>query len=82
MHQETTMKSKLIFSWAQFIDSFRPASSVMMLQGVLCLLFCESDQLIAWGRGSVLIGVLFYAVWAAAKLLSKNNDRNMDGARF
>jgi len=54
----------------------------MMLQGVLCLLFCESDQLIAWGRGSVLIGVLFYAFWALAQLLSKNNDRNMDGARF
>jgi hypothetical protein len=53
-----------------------------MLQGVLCLLFCESDQLIAWGRGSVLIGVLFYAVWAVAQHLSKSNSRNMDGARF
>jgi len=77
-----TMKSKFIFSWAQFINSFRPASIVMMLQGVLCLLFCESDQLIAWGRGSVLIGVLFFAVWAVAKQLVGNNDRHMNGASF
>jgi len=77
-----TMKSKFIFSWAQFIDSFRPASIVMMLQGVMCLLFCESEQLIAWGRGSFLIGVMFYGVWTVAQLLSSSNDSNMDGARF
>ena len=63
------MKSKFIFSWAQFIDSFRPASTVMMLQGVMCLLFCESDPLIAWGRGSVMIGMLFWAGWAIAQYL-------------
>lgn len=54
----------------------------MMLQGVLCLLFCETEQWVAWGRGSFLIGLLFYAVWTAAQLLSGNNDRNMDGAPF
>jgi len=63
------MKRNFIFSWAQFIESFRPASIVMMLQGVLCLLFCESDQLIAWGRGSVMIGMLFWAGWAIDKYL-------------
>jgi len=65
-----TMKSKFIFSWAQFIESFRPASTVMMLQGMLCLLFCESDVWIAWGRGSVMIGMLFWAGWAIAKYLA------------
>jgi len=29
---------------------------------------CETEQWVAWGRSSFLIGVLFYAVWTAAQL--------------
>ena len=76
------MKSKFIFSWAHFIEAFRPASSLMMLQGVLFLLFADAEQLLAWGRGSVLIGMLFWAGWAIAKTLGLNNDQNMHDAGF
>jgi hypothetical protein len=74
------MKSKFIFSWTHFIEAFRPASSLMMMQGVLCLLFAESEQLIAWGRGSVLIGMLFWAGWALAKQLGAVKSQNMRDA--
>ena len=76
------MKSKFIFSWAHFIEAFRPASSLMMLQGVLFLLFADADPLLAWGRGSVLIGMLFWAGWAIAKQLGLGKARNMRNARF
>lgn len=76
------MKSKFIFSWTHFIEAFRPASSLMMMQGVLCLLFAESEQLIAWGRGSVLIGMLFWAGWAIAKQLGAGKSQNMRDAGF
>lgn len=76
------MKSKFIFSWAHFIEAFRPASSLMMLQGVLFLLFADAEQLLAWGRGSVLIGMLFWAGWAIAKQLGAGKARNMRNARF
>jgi len=75
------VKSKFIFSWADFIEAFRPASILMMLQGVLCLLFAHSDQLIAWGKGSVLIGMLFWAGWAVAKLIDMGKTQNMREAR-
>jgi hypothetical protein len=74
------MKSKFIFSWTHFIEAFRPASSLMMMQGVLCLLFAESEQLIAWGRGSVLIGMLFWVGWALAKQLGAVKSQNMRDA--
>ena len=54
----------------------------MMMQGVLCLLFAESEQLIAWGRGSVLIGMLFWAGWAIAKQLGTGKSQNMRDAGF
>ncbi len=76
------MKSKFIFSWAHFIEAFRPASSLMMLQGVLFLLFADAEQLLAWGRGSVLIGMLFWAGWAIAKQLGVGKTQNMRDARF
>ena len=75
------MKSKFIFSWAEFIEAFRPASSLMMLQGVLCLLFAHSEQLIAWGKGSVLIGMLFWAGWAVAKQIDVGKTQDMREAR-
>ena len=75
------MKSKFIFSWADFIEAFRPASSLMMLQGVLCLLFAQSDQFIAWGKGSVLIGMLFWAGWAVTKQIDMGKAQNMRDAR-
>jgi hypothetical protein len=76
------VKSKFIFSWAHFIEAFRPASSLMMLQGVICLLFAQSDQFIAWGKGSVLIGVLFWAGWAVAKQIGVGKAQNMRDAGF
>lgn len=76
------MKPKLIFSWALFLEAFRPASSVMMLQGVLFLLFADAEQWLAWGRGSVLIGMLFWAGWAIAKTLGLGKDRDMHDAGF
>ncbi len=76
------MKSKFIFSWAHFIEAFRPASILMMLQGVLCLLFAQSDQFIAWGKGSVLIGMLFWAGWAVAKQIDMGKAQNMRDAGF
>jgi hypothetical protein len=75
------VKSKFIFSWAEFIEAFRPASSLMMLQGVLCLLFAHSEQLIAWGKGSVLIGMLFWAGWAVAKQIDMGKTQEMREAR-
>lgn len=76
------MKSKFIFSWAHFIEAFRPASSLMMLQGVLFLLFADAEQLLAWGRGSVLIGMLFWAGWAIARTLGQSKDRGMHDTGF
>jgi hypothetical protein len=72
------MKSKFIFSWALFFDAFRSASGVMILQGVMCLLFCDSDQLVDWGKGSVVIGVLFWAGWAVAVHLGVGKIQNQD----
>jgi hypothetical protein len=54
----------------------------MMLQGVICLLFAQSDQFIAWGKGSVLIGVLFWAGWAVAKQIGMGKAQNMRDAGF
>ena len=76
------MKTPFIFSWDKFIEAFRPASLVMMLQGVMCLLFANSDQLLAWGRGSVLIGLLFWAGWAIAKQLATSKDSDIGDASF
>jgi len=46
------------------------------------LLFAEAEQLLEWGRGSVLIGMLFWAGWAIAKQLGAGKVRNMRNARF
>jgi hypothetical protein len=74
------VKSKFIFTWAHFIEAFRPASSLMMLQGVVCLLFAESDQWMAWGKGSVMIGLLFWAGWALAKQIGAFKNHPMRDA--
>jgi Na+/phosphate symporter len=76
------MRSKFIFSWALLFDAFRSAGVLMMLQGVMCLLFFHTDQLMAWGRGSVLIGLLFWAAWAISKQLGVGKDRDMHDASF
>ena len=76
------MKSKFIFTWADLIEAFRPASSLMMLQGVVCLLFAHTDQWIAWGKGSVLIGVLFWVGWAVAKQIGALKNHAARDAGF
>ena len=38
----------------------------MVMQGVMCLLFGDSDLMVDWGKGSVVIGGLFWVGWAIA----------------
>jgi hypothetical protein len=54
----------------------------MMLQGVVFWWAGTSDQLVDWGQGSVVIGLLFWAGWALAKQLGVGKDRNMRDAGF
>ena len=76
------MKSRLIFSWALFFDAFRSGGILMAMQGVMCLILTDSDKLHEWGRGSVLIGLLFWAAWAISKQLGVGNDRDMSDTSF
>lgn len=76
------MRSTFIFSWALLFDASRSAGVLMTLQGVMCLLFSHTVQLMAWGRGSVLIGLLFWAAWAISKPLGLDKDRDMHDASF
>ena len=80
--QAKTMKTRFIFSWTHFIEAFRPASTLMMLQGVVFWWAGTSDQLVDWGQGSVVIGLLFWAGWALAKQLGVGKDRSMRDAGF
>ena len=76
------MKSKLIFSWALFFDAFRSGGVLMMIQGVVFWLFGNSDLIAEWGRGSVLVGLLFWAGWALAKRLGVGKDGGAGSASF
>jgi hypothetical protein len=72
------MKTKFIFSWALFFDAFRSASGLMVMQGVLCLLFGDTEHLVDWGKGSVVVGGLFWAGWAIAVKLGVEKVHGRD----
>jgi hypothetical protein len=59
------MKSKYAVNWTQVIDAFRSAGALMVMQGLLFGFLAEAPLLVAWAKGSVLVGMLF---WAAASL--------------
>ena len=76
------MKSKLIFSWALFFEAFKSGSLLMVLQGVGFWLFGNSDQIVDWGKGAIIVGVLFWASWALAKRLGVGKDGGAGSASF
>jgi hypothetical protein len=64
------MKSKYRINWAHVMDAFRSGGTLMVMQGVLFGLFVESPQLVAWAKGSVLVGLVF---WAGASLAQQQD---------
>jgi hypothetical protein len=59
------MKSKYAVNWTQVIEAFRSAGALMVMQGLVFGFLAEAPQLVSWAKGSVLVGMLF---WAAASL--------------
>lgn len=63
------MKSKYAVNWTQVIDGLRAAGALMVMQGFIFGLIAEAPQQVAWAKGAVLVGLLF---WAGASLASQS----------
>jgi hypothetical protein len=64
------MKSKYAINRTQVVDAFRAAGALLVLQGLLFGVILEAPQLLSWAKGSVLIGLLF---WAGASLVKQQD---------
>ena len=61
------MNTKFTINWTQVIEAFRYGGTLMLMQGVLLGLLVEAPQWVAWAKGSILVGLLFWAGASFAK---------------
>lgn len=64
------MKTKFTINLTLVIEAFRFGGTLMVMQGVLFGLLVESPQLVAWAKGSILVGLLF---WAGASFVRQQD---------
>ena len=65
------MKTKFTINLTLVIEAFRFGGTLMVMQGVLFGLLVESPQLVAWAKGSILVGLLF---WAGASFVRQQDE--------
>ena len=65
------MKTKYAVNWTQVIDAFRVAGALLVMQGLMFGFMAEAPQLVLWAKGSVIVGLLF---WAGASLALKRDS--------
>jgi hypothetical protein len=61
------MKTKYAVNWTQVLDAFRSAGALMVMQGLMFGFMAEAPQLVSWAKGSVIVGLLFWAGASFAK---------------
>jgi hypothetical protein len=65
-------------NWTQVLTAFRSGSGLMVTQGLLWGLLSNSDAVVLWAKGSVLLGMLF---WAALEFAHQWALCHTDGYR-
>ena len=76
------MKSKYALNWTQVLDACHTASGCMVLQGMVFWIIGESASWVLWAKGSVMVGLLFWAGWAFIKQLDGAQHADMGDAGF
>jgi hypothetical protein len=74
------MTSQYTVNWAQVLDAVHTASGWMVLQGMVFWIIGEPAPQTLWAKGSVMIGLLFWAGWAFAKQLDGVRQDDMGDA--